>query len=181
MRATKTSSSVQRETTVSDFICKSRVNKSGLDRTLVSCIRQKEKVISHMELRVCQCYLSVLILFILVVRLSSSVFMSLLLLFLQERLFLTVSNYIFTAIFVAEMTVKVKTLYFPCFTLVLFYRSCSDTLILPCTLPVTHPLVERNQTRYHTSGGLLQGEGCHSSKTTSGVNTVWRQCHVMNV
>lgn len=35
-------------------------------------------------------------------------FLSLLLLFLQERLFLTVSNYIFTAIFVGEMTLKVN-------------------------------------------------------------------------
>lgn len=38
-----------------------------------------------------------------------SQFMSSLLL-LQERVFLTISNYIFTAIFVAEMTVKVKCL-----------------------------------------------------------------------
>lgn len=34
-------------------------------------------------------------------------FSSLVLLSLQERIFLTVSNYIFTAIFVTEMTIKV--------------------------------------------------------------------------
>lgn len=31
----------------------------------------------------------------------------------QERVFLTISNYIFTTIFVAEMTVKVKDPFFP--------------------------------------------------------------------
>lgn len=55
---------------------------------------------------------------------SLSVFTTVLssLLFFQERVFLTISNYIFTAIFVAEMTVKVKHYSFsPC---------CSLTILL---------------------------------------------------
>lgn len=41
--------------------------------------------------------------------------------FLQERIFLSVSNYIFTAIFVAEMMVKVPSLRFQLVPLGLLY------------------------------------------------------------
>lgn len=74
-----------------------------------------------------------------------SPFMSSLLL-LQERLFLTISNYIFTAIFVAEMTVKVKCLSFP-------YRSFTSSFSpLFCFLYIfLSPIL----TSYHIFTSLL--------------------------
>lgn len=55
------------------------------------------------------------------------------LLFFQERVFLTISNYIFTAIFVAEMTVKVKPYFFP--------PCCSLTILLTCPFSIPSPLL----------------------------------------
>lgn len=56
----------------------------------------------------------------------------------QERVFLTISNYIFTTIFVAEMTVKVKH---PFFFFHLFLSPISTFLSIIHSLSPLHPLI----------------------------------------
>lgn len=78
------------------------------------------------------------------------------LLLLQERLLLTVSNYIFTAIFVAEMTVKVKCSPFVLSSLSFLHLS-SHPRLLQCSRPLPSPVLTfyLSSSHLHSSTGVV--------------------------